>query len=123
MRENRLYFVSQIFEEAYQAYRRCYRAQKLLHKYADSSNSIIVLIFYLTVYQLSFHVHRFFGRKQSGVQRGSGIEQPVVKLISLTAVPLKSLLLPLLFELLIQFLLEVQIIFYFLGEINRNSHF
>lgn len=104
-------------------YRRCWKAQKLLHKYAGSFDSIIALLFYLTVYQLCFHVHRFFSRKQSGVQRCSGTEEPVVKLISFTTVPLESLLLPLFFKLLIQPFLEIQIIFHFLGEINHNSNF
>lgn len=61
---------------------------------------------YLAVHQLGIHVHGLLGRTQYNIQGGLGTEQPVVQLIRLTAVPLQSLLLLLLLQLVVELLLR-----------------
>lgn len=56
---------------------------------------------YLAIHQLGLHVHRLLGCTQGGVQSGLGAQEPVVQLVSFTAVPLQGLLLSLLLKLII----------------------
>lgn len=59
----------------------------------------------LTINELLLHIHVCVLELKSRAEGGASAEQPVVELLCLAVVPLKSLLLPLLLQLLAQLLL------------------
>lgn len=56
---------------------------------------------YLAVHQLGLHVHGLLGCTQCHVQCGLGAQEPVVQLVSFTAIPLQGLFMSLFLQLII----------------------